>query len=196
MGSRIGLFGGTFDPVHSGHVALVNSFLKSGLIDELWILPSPDPPHKTDKNITPFEHRKKMLDLLFENADQVLINDIEQKLPLPSYTIQTIQYLKQKYPEHQFYLCIGGDSIANFDSWYKADRIAEECDILVAERPDSGTDTTDNRFLQRATFVEHTPVKVSASSLRTRLAENSDKPTDDIPSEVMAYIREQGLYSD
>lgn len=194
MAKRVGLFGGTFDPVHAGHVSLVNSFLDSGIIDELWILPSPDPPHKTDKQITPFEHRKKMLQLVFAHTDKVRVNDLELKLPLPSYTIQTIQYLKQKFPETTFYLCIGGDSLVNFESWYKPDKIIEECELLVAERPDNKKEDMRQNFLEKARFVKHTPVEISGTELRKRLKNDGESITSDIPEAALTYIQENGLY--
>ena len=101
---RIGLFGGTFDPVHNGHISIVRSFLQSGYIDELWILLTPVPPHKLNKEHVSYEHRKEMLHLAFQDIDRVRISTIEQTLPKPSYTVQTVTHLAQKYPEDEFLL--------------------------------------------------------------------------------------------
>ena len=192
---HIGLFGGTFDPVHIGHLSLAESFLNNEVLDELWIIPSPNPPHKTEKQITAYEHRYRMLELAFADQERVNISDVEQRLPQPTYTVQTIQYLKQKYPQVQWYLCIGEDSLADFESWYKPDKIAEQCKLLVAERP--GTkDQIDNRFVKVARYIEHKPVDVSSSDLRKKLAANG-KPSDMlIPQPVMEYIEENNLYKE
>lgn len=194
MSKRIGLFGGTFDPVHSGHISIVKSFLGSGLIDELWIVPAPTPPHKTDKDIMAFEHRKKMLEMAFEDVEDVRITDIEERLPRPSYTIHTIQYLKQKYPDNKFYLCIGEDSLADFSSWYKPEKITESCDLLVAERPESGSRDKESSFLENARFVKHTPINISSSEIRQKLKSGGDSLDQQIPREVLEYIEEHGLY--
>lgn len=195
MAEKIGLFGGTFDPVHNGHVAIVDSFLNSGYIDELWIIPAPSPPHKSTESITEYEHRKKMLQLVFSNRDCIHINDIEQKLTLPSYTIQTIRFLKQKYANSTFLLCIGEDSLVDFDSWYKPDEIIEECSLLVARRPGSSTEGVKQEYLQKTQFVDHEPVDISSTKLRELLATSPDKAASNIPKVAMNYIREQGLYS-
>ncbi|MFH5833889.1 nicotinate (nicotinamide) nucleotide adenylyltransferase [Halalkalibaculum sp. DA3122] len=196
MPDRIGLFGGTFDPVHAGHVAIVESFLESGLIDELWVIPAPTPPHKTDQHITSFEHRKRMLEQAFDHIKGVRITDIEERLPQPSYTIHTIQYLKQKYPEKKFYLCIGEDSLADFSSWYKPEKIVQICDLLVAERPDSNSRDQQNNFLENARFVKHTPVDISSTELRERLKEDGKSLEKDLPPDVLSYIRDNDLYND
>ncbi|MDZ7693430.1 MAG: nicotinate (nicotinamide) nucleotide adenylyltransferase [Balneolaceae bacterium] len=194
MGQKIGLFGGTFDPVHNGHVAIVNSFLDSGFIDELWIIPAPSPPHKSTDSITGYEHRKRMLELVFKNRDQIHINDIEQKLTLPSYTIQTIRFLKQKYTNSTFFLCIGEDSLASFDTWYKPDQIVEQCTLLVARRPGSNSKDVPKKYLDNARFVDHEPVDLSASELREQLQATPEKAEEKIPAEAMAYIKEHHLY--
>ncbi|MDR8391574.1 nicotinate (nicotinamide) nucleotide adenylyltransferase [Aliifodinibius sp. S!AR15-10] len=194
MSTRVGIFGGTFDPVHNGHISIVRSFIKSGLIDEMWILPSPSPPHKTDKEITSFDHRKKMLELVFSNDENIKISDIEEKLPLPSYTIHTLQYLKQKYPDNKFYLCIGGDSLADFKNWYRAEKIAGQTDLLVAERPEADGRDVSEKFLQNTQFVEHTPVNISATEVRKELQKNGEGLQDQVPPEVLQYIRDNGLY--
>ncbi len=193
--NRIGLFGGTFNPVHTGHVSLVKSFLGSGKIDELWIIPSPSPPHKTDKNIISFEHRKKMLELALSGIDNVKISDVEERLPLPSYTIQTVQYLKQKFPDDIFFLCMGEDSLAEFNSWYKPDKIAKECRLLVAERP-GREHTGENRFVQEAQFIEHEPVDVSSTELRSVLNNGKTQINEKVPKAVLEYIEQNNLYQD
>ena len=93
MQRRIGLYGGTFDPVHLGHISLVRSFLNSGHIDLIWILLAPNPPHKEHSNITEYSHRKSMLQLAFSSFKNIEILDIETELPKPSFSYQTIEYL-------------------------------------------------------------------------------------------------------
>ena len=194
MAERIGLFGGTFDPVHLGHVAVARSFLDSGLIDQLWILPAPSPPHKEGRSVTEFKHRKKMLELAFRGWEGVLVSDLETKLPAPSYTIQTIRHLKQDNPGKEFFLCIGEDSLAEFFSWHKPGEILQECELLVAERPNAPSEDIQPELRDKAHFVSHRPVEISSTDLRRRLAEG-ETVRDLLPEPVLDYIRAKQLYS-
>lgn len=193
MDERIGIFGGTFDPVHNGHVVVARSFLHSGYIDELWIIPSPDPPHKKKKNLTAFEKRERMLAAAFSGFENVEISDVEEGLAHPSFTIRTIKYLKQQYPDKIFYLCIGEDSLSEFESWHKPDLILEECELLVASRPGFDRKDVKDEILRKAHFVEHDPVRVSSTELRRRLSEGKDVENE-IPASVLQIIRNEGLY--
>lgn len=193
MADRIGIFGGTFDPVHNGHLSIARSFLDSGYIDELWILPSPDPPHKTDQTLTEFPLRKRMLEAAFSPFGNVVVSDLENRLPHPSYTIQTIEHLKKQYPEKTFYLCIGEDSLIEFDTWYKPGRILEECELLVASRPGIDTEGVRSEIMRRSHFVDHEPVQISSTELRSRLREGKD--VDNLlPDPVLKIIEKQELY--
>lgn len=193
MSKKVGLFGGTFDPVHNGHIAIARSFLDSGFIDELWILPSPSPPHKSEKPVTPLADRKRMLELAFSGFENVQISEIEATLPLPSYTIQTIQFLKEYFPETRFYLCIGGDSLEEFETWHQPDEILNETELLVAERPDTDYHDLPETVLAKVHFIDHQPVDVSSTELRN-LLKNEGELDEMIPEEVNDYIRKKGLY--
>ncbi|MDX1638400.1 MAG: nicotinate (nicotinamide) nucleotide adenylyltransferase [Balneolaceae bacterium] len=196
MAARVGLFGGTFDPVHKGHVSIVGSFLISGRIDELWVLPSPCPPHKDNSEITSYKHRRNMLELAFEQFDGVEICDVEKNLPQPAYTIRTIRYLKKKYPETIFYLCIGEDSLEEFHTWHKPDEIIEECELLVAGRPGSTKKNAEQTYVDQATFVNHEPVDISSTKLRAMIAGAGHRYQSWIPQRVQEYIIKHGLYTE
>jgi len=190
---RIGLFGGTFDPVHVGHRALVNSFLNSGKIDELWIILSPDPPHKADVNPTEFLHRFKMLHLAFDNFDKIQILSIENKLPKPSYTYRTIQFLRKKYPDQSFYYCMGEDSLANFHSWKKPETILKETDLLVAHRPGAEHKNVDEYTLRKSDFVDHVPIDISSTQIKAAITRNNSI-AGLVDTKVETYIRTHKLY--
>jgi len=189
---RIGLFGGSFDPVHNGHIEAVNSFLHSRVIDEIWILLTPDPPHKTDQQKTEFEHRYNMLKLAFQESDQIKVSDVENDLPKPSYTLQTILHLKKTYPEWTFFLCIGEDSLESLHNWYKYDEIVEECTLMVVDRPGSDHSGVDSEILEKTIFVDHQPMDVSSTEIR-KLSVSS---IDDVPENVQTYIQKNNLYSE
>jgi len=190
---RIGLFGGSFDPVHHGHIEAVESFLNSGLIDEIWILLTPDPPHKTDQKKTDFEHRYNMLKLAFQESESTKISDIENELPKPSYTLRTIYHLKEKYPEYTFFLCLGEDSLQSFHKWHKYDEILEECSLIAVDRPGSDHSDVDSNILKKTIFVDHKPVDISSTEIR----QTSDSSSlDNLPDEVQKYIQKNNLYTD
>ncbi len=192
MKKRTGIFGGSFDPVHTGHLEVVDSFLRSGLIDDLLILPTPYPPHKKEKNQTPFHHRLKMLEVAFAGYDRVKISDLEQKLPSPSYTLQTIRYLKTEYPETTFFLCLGEDNLKIFEKWYRSDEILEETVLIIAERPGFDSSGISLKILERAVFVEHEPVEASSTDVRSAVNQSGDL----LPKAVIDYIEKHGLYHD
>jgi nicotinate-nucleotide adenylyltransferase len=193
MDRRIGLFGGTYDPVHNGHISAAESFLNSKLVDSLWILLNPAPPHKSEADFAPYSCRLKMLRKAFNFNQRIKISDVETRLPKPCYTVQTLRYLTESYPDSTFYLCIGYDSFASFQSWYEWEQILKLCTLLVVNRPSGGAEPKNDKLLDNAVFIEHQPMEVSSSEIRTRIAEG--KPiTRLVPHSVEKFIKEERLY--
>jgi nicotinate-nucleotide adenylyltransferase len=190
---RVGLFGGTFDPVHKGHIASAKSFLNSKYIESLWILLNPAPPHKQEENFAPYADRLQMLRGAFRPVQNIKISDIETRLPKPCYTVQTIRYLKDHYPGVKFYLCIGYDSYVEFQEWYQWKQILDYCTLLVADRPDIEPQKEDQKLTNNAIFVEHQSVRASSTVIRENITEG--KPIDDmVPESVATFIKENDLY--
>lgn len=189
----VGLLGGSFDPVHKGHIAIAESFLNSGIISKLWILLTPDPPHKTQQVLCDFEHRYKMLKKAFRDFDNVVIKDIENKLPKPSYTVRTLKHLAEKYPDHEFYLCMGEDSVADFTKWKDWKEILEYCELLVARRPTADAMELDPAVAGKTHFIDHEPIEMSSTDIRERVAEGKDISTF-VPEQVEDIIHEANLY--
>ncbi|WP_069131786.1 nicotinate (nicotinamide) nucleotide adenylyltransferase [Rhodohalobacter halophilus] len=188
---RIGLFGGSFDPVHNGHVEAVKSFLNSGFIDEVWILLTPDPPHKSGQVLNRFEHRLEMLKLAFRSLNRVKISQIETELPKPSYTLRTIEHLKNRYPDHLFYLCLGEDSLQTFHQWYKYREIIGECSLIVVDRPGADHSEVAPEILEETIFVEHQPQDISSTEIRSKPGSRVKRK---LPADVQAYIQKNNLY--
>ncbi|TVQ03488.1 MAG: nicotinate (nicotinamide) nucleotide adenylyltransferase [Balneolaceae bacterium] len=188
MGKRIGILGGTFDPVHIGHIKIVESFLKSNLLDEIHILVAPDPPHKTSRDITPFHHRFEMAVIAFSDFDNVIVSDLENQLPMPSFTIHTIEYLKNQHPDDTLFLCMGEDNIQIFDTWHKSREILDLVTLMVAERPGFNTAGVAAEILEKTIFVDHEPIEVSSSEYRN--VERKEL----IPESVLDYIHKNELY--
>lgn len=188
----IGLLGGTFDPVHNGHISIAKSFRQSKYLNELWILLTPDPPHKPDLPVAGFDIRYKMLQAAMNGYDDIKISDIERKLPKPSYTVQTLAHLNNEYPDKNFYLCMGEDSLAGFKSWHKWQEILRYCMLLVAERP-NGHAKFDTLIEKHAYFIPHDPIEISSTEIRKRIASGKDI-TRFVPGKVEDIINKYNLY--
>lgn len=193
MSRHIGLFGGTFDPVHNGHLSIAHSFLESNLIDELWVLLTPYPPHK-NQNQTAYDIRLRMLQKAFAGIQNLSITTIENELPKPSYSVQTIRHLKQKYPGHTYLYCMGEDSLVHFHTWKYYEEILEECELMVARRPGETHREVENKILQHTHFVDHTPLDISSSEIRNKIA-RGNSISDLVPEEVVKVIEKEQLYS-
>ncbi len=187
---RIGVFGGSFNPVHNGHIHIVKSFLKSGVIDEMLITLAPSPPHKDHTTQAPYHHRFRMLELAFAGFDQVTISDLEKSLPVPSYSLQTIQSLKASNPTCQFFLCMGEDSLEGFHTWHRYKELLAEVTLLVAARPGSNAGLVTEQILKKTIFVSNSELDISSSTVRSGTAGKHA-----LPESVAEYIRTQNLYS-
>ena len=134
---RTAIFGGTFDPPHRAHLAIAEAALNSERVDEVIFVPAVLPPHKTTVQITPYHHRFAMLTLLVAADRRLSVSDIESRRKGPSYTFDTITELKSAQPEKKFFLLIGGDSLVQLHSWYRARELVNICDILTYPRPNT-----------------------------------------------------------
>lgn len=195
MGKKVGLLGGTFDPVHLGHIQISKSFLQSGYIDELWVLLTPFPPHKLEGNYVPYNIRKEMLDAAFDKLDNTLISTLEDTLSKPSYTINTILELKKQHPDHEFFFCLGEDSLAQFHTWKYHDKILDEVELLAAFRPGASHDHVGHAIINRTIFIDHEPSKISSTEVRHRIKDNLGV-NNCVPEEVLSIIRKYNLYKD
>jgi len=193
-GERVGLFGGAFDPVHIGHLKVVESFLKSRLIDRVLLLPTAHPPHKNVSSSASFSHRLEMLALAFESYDRVEVSDLENRLPEPSYTLQTITHLQQQNSETDYFLCIGEDNLAAFHKWHHYGDILQRVPLVVAGRPDVEAPQKNQEILNRTIMIEHDEVEISSTTIRN--AGKSGNLHKYVPENVIDYIQRHNLYSD
>lgn len=132
---KIGIFGGSFDPIHIGHLMLANYCVQYADLDQVWLMVSPCNPLKQYNRKASQEDRLKMCQLAVENAEKIVASDFEFSLPLPSYTYKTLKALKEKYPDNEFYLIIGADNWQIFDHWRDTDKIIGEFHIIIYPRP-------------------------------------------------------------
>ena len=189
---RIGLYGGSFNPIHKGHTSLAQSRVDQGLVDEVWLLGSPlNPLKQTSGDIAAYEHRLRMAELACKGHKGLRVSDFESHLPIPSYTITTLDAIATTYPQHTFCLVVGADNWQGFNKWYKADEIIANYTILVYNRPGYPLDEAN---LPPSVKVVNTPLyDISSTQIREALRQG-ERPTQFVAPEVLDYIQEHGLY--
>ena len=151
----VALFGGSFNPVHIGHLSLADAICKTGIVDEVWFMVSPLNPLKKDNsdNMLPAEQRLFITQLALNDYPHLKVSDIETRLPVPSYTITTLNELKKLYPKYEFKLVLGQDNWTNFHRWVEAQKIRDNHDIIVYDRKDS--DNSDSMQQNAQVIVYH-----------------------------------------
>ncbi len=132
---NIGLFFGSFNPIHIGHLIISNYIVSYAIIDQVWFVLSPQNPLKPQKELLNEYHRQHLLQSALDGENKLKCSTIEFHLPRPSYTIDTLVYLKEKHPEHRFTIIMGSDSFKNIKNWKNSELLINEYQILVYKRP-------------------------------------------------------------
>ncbi len=195
---KIGVFGGAFNPVHNGHLHLMNCFFNELKLDKLILIPTSVPPHKDQSGLLSGTHRINMLKLAVDNKLGIEISDIEFKRSGKSYTYDTLSQLKKEYPEDEFYLIVGSDQYLHFNSWYRYEDILTSVTLVTAAREENEYKILNdfknkNSFLKNSMISTFGVVKVSSSQVRQMIADGRDV-SHLIPSRVYNYIKENELY--
>ena len=190
---RIGLYGGSFNPIHKGHTHLAQALVSQGIVDELWLLVSPLNPLKqsASSDIAEYKHRLNMASLAVEGLDGVKVSDFESHLPIPSYTINTLHALSQAYPQHNFSLVIGADNWERFPRWYHAEEIIHTYNIYIYRRPNCPIDETT---LPLTVKVIDTPLYDISSTQIREAVQKGKSIASLVDSKVELYIKENRLY--
>lgn len=190
---RIGIYGGSFNPIHNGHTNLAQALVGKGVVDELWLLVSPLNPLKQEasSSIADYEHRLNMALLATESLDGVKVSDFESHLPIPSYTINTLHELSKAHPQHEFSLVIGADNWERFPKWYHAEEIIDKYIIYIYRRPNI---TINESSLPPTVRMVDTPL-YDVSSTQIREAARQGKSLSlYVNAKVEQYIRDNRLY--
>ena len=191
----VGLFGGTFDPPHLGHLQVSQCVQSQYGLDEVWWICAFSPPHKDKTGITPFRHRLAMTQLAVSDCPSMRASDIESELPQPSYTVSTIRALQRRFPAHEFVLVMGQDSLEQFGTWYRPQDIANRVRLLVYPRRGC-TATKVAGYLEGRFQLMHLPV-IEMESVAIRSMIRKHQSVDSYVSDaVAAYISAHGLYRD
>ena len=200
---RIGIFGGTFDPVHLGHLIIAEQAREQAKLDRVWFVPSARPPHKMEKPISPFDRRAEMLQIAIAGQTNFHVETLEKERPGPSFTVDTLADLREQHPGDEFFLIVGADCLPDFAGWKEPLRILELATLLAAGRPGWTVWTAD----QLASSMKLPDVtKVSIQAIQIPLIEISSRDlrrraTEGrsllymVPRAVEVYIREKKLYA-
>lgn len=168
----IGIFGGSFNPIHIGHLALANYLCEWGWVDEVWFLVSPHNPLKDRGDLWPDEQRLRLVERAIEGYAKFRASDFEFHLPRPSYMVNTLRALREAHPEHDFSLIIGSDNWDAFPRWYKHDELLAENRLLVYPRP--GYPVDEASLPGNVTLVEAPLLDISSTFIRQALGEGKD----------------------
>lgn len=205
---RIGILGGTFDPIHFGHIKPALQIKHSLKLDKIWLMPNHIPPHKTH-SVTATEHRINMVKLICEEYEEFELCDIEIQRNTPSYTVTTLEELKQKHPSFQYTFLMGMDSLLSLNKWYQWQKLFTLCDIAVSHRPGYqvpancemadlykdriATQTDSKRASSGRIFdIEIEPQNVSSTQIRGNLLSAINRKS--LPDSIAYYINKYRLY--
>jgi nicotinate-nucleotide adenylyltransferase len=199
---RIGVFGGTFDPVHLGHLIVAEQGREQGRLDEVWFVPSARPPHKLDRPLTPFAHRAEMLALAVAGNPAFRVDPLEKDRPGPSYTVDTLEEFGRQHPEAAFFLLSGSDTLLDLPHWREPARILERAALLVVARPNCPVPAPEelraalrlpDAVPLRWQLVAAPLMDLSSRDLRRRAAAGHSLRYL-VPRAVECYIAEKRLY--
>ena len=194
---RIGIFGGSFNPIHLGHTALAAYICEQGLVDEVWLMVSPQNPLKQDLTLLDEQERLAMARLAVASYPTLKASDFEFTLPRPSYTYHTLQALRAAYPDYAFSLIIGEDNWRCFDRWYRGEDIARETSIIVYPRDVEGNLRVEGKESKVITTnCQYTPklLPYSSTEVREGITQGRDT-TPMLHPDVARYIQERQFYT-
>lgn len=172
---KTGIFSGSFNPIHIGHLALANYLCEFEGLDEVWFLVTPHNPLKEKADLWPDEFRLKLVRAAIEDYPKFKASDFEFTLPQPSYTINTLNALSRHYPDRKFHLIIGSDNWLTFNRWYKADEILANYPLIIYPRPGYSVDFDSRANLPTNVVLSQAPVfDISSTFIRGSLKSGHD----------------------
>lgn len=190
---NVGLYFGTFNPIHVGHLIIANHMAEHTNLDEVWLVVTPQNPFKKKKTLLEDYHRYQLVQIATEDFPNLNPSKIEFKLPKPSYTVNTLAYLSEAYPQHNFNLIMGEDNLNSFHKWKNYEFILENYHLYVYPRL---SNTSKNETLSEHShihFVEAPVIEISATQIRQGISLNKEvRPL--LPCKVWQYIDEMNFY--
>jgi nicotinate-nucleotide adenylyltransferase len=201
---KIGLFGGTFDPIHSGHLILAEQAREAFHLNKVLFIPSAAPPHKSPKEITSASSRLKMIETAIQGNPFFEVSTVELERATPSYSIDTVKELGRKYPNDSLFFIIGTDSLFEMHTWYKVNELIQLCEFIYVYRPGfSVQDKRSNELqLEPEAFkvltrhcVKMASIDISSTDIRLRVAQGRSIRYL-VPESVREFIEQKGLYKE
>ena len=190
---KIGLYFGTFNPIHIGHLAIANHMAEYSDLDEIWMVVTPHNPFKKKNTLLDNHHRLEMVFRATESYPKLKPSDIEFKLPQPNYTIHTLVHLQEKHPNYSFNLIMGEDNLKGFHKWKNYETILENHEIYIYPRISKGTVEHQFRGHTKINMIDAPVMEISSTFIRNAIKNNKNiRPL--LPHEVWQYIDEMNFY--
>lgn len=190
---RIGILGGTFDPIHLGHLVLAEQVKEKLQLDQVIFIPTAKPPHKTKRRLSPAKDRFHMTRLGLEGNPKFLVSDLELKRGGLSYTIDTLRQLEKLYPDREMYFLTGSDILDEIHTWKDPEQIYKRVKVVIAIRPGFDRFDPENQFAQKSIIVPITGIDISSSKIRAMVAKG-ESIRYLVPTKVEEYISKKKLY--
>lgn len=200
---KIGIMGGTFDPIHNGHLMLGEYAYREFQLDEIWFMPNSNPPHKASESIeSQTKNRVEMVEKAIQGIEYFTLQRYEVDNTDVNYSYKTMQHFNQVYPEHEFYFIIGADSLFNMEKWVHPEILLKSCKMLAAYRDEKSTDEMLaqikylNEKYDAEIYLLNTPnVDISSSDIR-RMIKEGTTIQGLVPESVFQFIEEKQLFRD
>lgn len=193
MKKKIGLFFGTFNPVHVGHLIIANHAVEFSDLDEVWLVVTPQNPFKKKASLLDNYQRLEMVYRATEAYTKLRPSNVEFDLHQPNYTSHTLAVLEEKYPKNSFSLIMGEDNLRSFHKWKNHDAILERCDLFVYPRISTETDDYPMKNHSKVHFIDAPMIEISASFIRNSIKEGKNiRPL--LPYEAWKYLDEMNFY--
>jgi nicotinate-nucleotide adenylyltransferase len=189
---KVGLFFGSFNPIHTGHLIIANHVLNETDLDKVWFIVSPQNPLKKSKTLLNKYHRLHLVRLAIEGDGRMRASDIEFGLPTPSYTVDTLTYLKEKYPKHEFSVIMGSDSLQNLHKWKNYEVILKNYQLYIYRRPASELTQPAEKNIH---LLDAPLLEISATQIRY-IIKSGKSIRYMVPENVMEEIEKCGYYKD
>lgn len=199
---KIGILGGTFDPIHLGHLVLAEEAKDLCDLDEVWFMPAKTPPHKLDKKVSEFSKRKDMIDLAIKEYKGLYCSEFENTLEGNSYTFNTLKKLQAKYTDYEFYFIMGADSFYEIEAWKNPEIILKIVKLIVASRDYKNENLNLKKHfeylkskyeIKGVYFLDTMDIDISSTQIR-ELSKSGKSITKYVPESVSRYIKENKIY--
>lgn len=196
---RVGIFGGSFNPLHQGHLIIAEFASESIGLDLVLFTPVVDPPHKDGSAFMPIEHRCRMINMAITDNDRFHLSMVDAKRPGPHYSVDTVQIIGAQFPDADLYFVMGGDSLKSFPKWHQPEEIIKHCCLAVMRRPSSRPVQPDMHedvlpgLKDRVAMIEAPPIGISSTRIREQLGAGRSARYL-VPQTVLNYINENNLY--